>query len=82
MWSSSEMLVIAGATIVETMMLLKPVMAKTKVTVHFVRLDQLRELALSVGLSKVTSNRSTLVLDPEGGGGFFSASVNSKIGGG
>lgn len=57
-------------------------MARTKVTVHFVRLDQFRGLPLSAGPSKVTSNRSTLVSDAECSGVFFSISVNNEIGGG
>lgn len=56
-------------------------MARTKVTVHFVLLDQFRGLLLSAGPSKVTSNRSTLVSDPEDSGVFFSISVNNEIGG-
>lgn len=57
-------------------------MARTKVTVHFVRLDQFRGLVLSVGLSKVTWNRSTVVSDPDGSGAFFSIPVSNEIGGG
>lgn len=57
-------------------------MARTRVSVHFVRFDQFRGLALSVGLSKVTWNWSTVVSDPDGSGKFFSISVNNEIGGG
>lgn len=71
----------AGATMVETMMLLNPVMARTEVTVHFVRVDQFRGLALSAGPSKVTSNLSMLVSDSCGSVVDFSTSAIKEIGG-
>ena len=76
------MLVMAGATIVETIMLLKKMMARTKVTVHFERFGQFRGLALSVGPSKVTSNRSAVVSASDESALFFSTSINGEIGGG
>lgn len=60
--SSAAIVDSAGATMVETMMRLKPVVARTSVTAHLRPVGQSLGLSVSYGSAKTTRNRSLSLL--------------------